>query len=80
MLSLTGAGRTGLGDHDFGLRLDYRHRVAVPGGIYDGLVATGIVDFLFETAYAGIAWLCWGAEPDARDLGHPPAADVVNAA
>ena len=28
-------------------------------GVYDGLAATGIVDFSFETAYAGIAWLCW---------------------
>jgi uncharacterized membrane protein len=27
--------------------------------IYDGLAATGIVDFSFETAYAAIAWLCW---------------------
>ena len=27
--------------------------------LYDGLAAAGIVDFLFETAYAGIAWLCW---------------------
>jgi uncharacterized membrane protein len=32
-------------------------RVWVP--IYDGLAAAGIVDFSFETAYAGIAWLCW---------------------
>ena len=28
-------------------------------GVYDGLAAAGIVDFSFETAYAGIAWLCW---------------------
>ena len=27
--------------------------------LYDGLAAAGIVDFSFETAYAGIAWLCW---------------------
>jgi uncharacterized membrane protein len=32
-------------------------RVWVP--IYDVLAAAGIVDFSFETAYAGIAWLCW---------------------
>jgi uncharacterized membrane protein len=32
-------------------------RVWVP--IYDGFAAAGIVDFSFETAYAGIAWLCW---------------------
>jgi uncharacterized membrane protein len=28
-------------------------------GVYDGLASVGIVDFSFETAYAGIAWLCW---------------------
>ena len=27
--------------------------------LYDGLFAVGLVDFSFETAYAGIAWLCW---------------------
>jgi hypothetical protein len=27
--------------------------------IYDGLHSAGVVDFSFETAYAGIAWLCW---------------------
>jgi uncharacterized membrane protein len=27
--------------------------------LYDGLAAAGIVDFSFETAYPGIAWLCW---------------------
>ena len=27
--------------------------------IYGALAAAGIVDFSFETAYAGIAWLCW---------------------
>jgi uncharacterized membrane protein len=27
--------------------------------LYSGLAAAGIVDFSFETAYAGIAWLCW---------------------
>ena len=27
--------------------------------LYDGLAALGIVNFSFETAYAGIAWLCW---------------------
>ena len=27
--------------------------------LYDGLAAAGLVDFSFETAYAGIAWLCW---------------------
>ena len=27
--------------------------------IYDGLRSAGLVDFSFETAYAGIAWLCW---------------------
>jgi uncharacterized membrane protein len=27
--------------------------------LYDGMAAAGIVDFSFETAYAGIAWLCW---------------------
>ncbi|HET8915262.1 MAG TPA: DUF2306 domain-containing protein [Propionibacteriaceae bacterium] len=27
--------------------------------LYAGLAAAGIVDFSFETAYAGIAWLCW---------------------
>ena len=32
-------------------------RVWVP--IYDVLAAAGILDFSFETAYAGIAWLCW---------------------
>jgi uncharacterized membrane protein len=32
-------------------------RVWVP--IYDVLAAAGIVDFSFETAYAGIAWMCW---------------------
>jgi hypothetical protein len=32
-------------------------RVWVP--IYGALAAAGIVHFSFETAYAGIAWLCW---------------------
>jgi uncharacterized membrane protein len=32
-------------------------RVEVP--LYQGLSALGVVDFSFETAYAGIAWLCW---------------------
>jgi uncharacterized membrane protein len=27
--------------------------------LYSGLAAVGLVDFSFETAYAGIAWLCW---------------------
>lgn len=27
--------------------------------IYDGLRSAGVFDFSFETAYAGIAWLCW---------------------
>ena len=27
--------------------------------IYTGLVSAGAVQFSFETAYAGIAWLCW---------------------
>jgi len=27
--------------------------------LYDGLSALGLVDFSFEIAYAGIAWLCW---------------------
>ncbi len=27
--------------------------------IYYGLHSAGVVDFSFETAYAGIAWLCW---------------------
>ena len=27
--------------------------------IYDALRSAGLVDFSFETAYAGIAWLCW---------------------
>jgi uncharacterized membrane protein len=27
--------------------------------LHSGLAAAGIVDFSFETAYAGIAWLCW---------------------
>lgn len=27
--------------------------------LYDGLAGAGLVDFSFETAYAGIAWLCW---------------------
>jgi uncharacterized membrane protein len=27
--------------------------------LYSGAAAVGIVDFSFETAYAGIAWLCW---------------------
>ena len=32
-------------------------RVWVP--LYLGLSGAGLVDFSFETAYAGIAWLCW---------------------
>ena len=27
--------------------------------LYNGLAAAGLLDFSFETAYAGIAWLCW---------------------
>jgi uncharacterized membrane protein len=27
--------------------------------IYSALAGTGLVHFSFETAYAGIAWLCW---------------------
>jgi uncharacterized membrane protein len=27
--------------------------------LYDRLSGAGLVDFSFETAYAGIAWLCW---------------------
>ena len=27
--------------------------------LYSVVAAAGIVDFSFETAYAGIAWLCW---------------------
>jgi len=27
--------------------------------LYDGLAALGVVGFSFETAYAGVAWLCW---------------------
>jgi uncharacterized membrane protein len=27
--------------------------------IYTGLASAGVVSFSFETAYAGIAWLCW---------------------
>ena len=32
-------------------------RVWLP--LYDGLAALGVIGFSFETAYAGIAWLCW---------------------
>jgi uncharacterized membrane protein len=32
-------------------------RVWVP--LYLGLAGAGLVDFSYETAYAGIAWLCW---------------------
>jgi hypothetical protein len=27
--------------------------------LYTGLAGAGLVGFSFETAYAGIAWLCW---------------------
>jgi uncharacterized membrane protein len=27
--------------------------------IYSGLASAGVLQFSFETAYAGIAWLCW---------------------
>jgi uncharacterized membrane protein len=53
-------------------------RVWVP--IYDGLAAAGIFDFSFETAYAGIAWLCWVPNLLLAIWFTRRPADVVNAA
>ena len=48
--------------------------------IYGGLAAVGIVDFSFETAYAGIAWLCWVPNLLLAIWFTRRPADVVNAA
>lgn len=48
--------------------------------IYGGLAAVGIVDFTFETAYAGIAWLCWVPNLLLAIWFTRRPADVVNAA
>jgi uncharacterized membrane protein len=48
--------------------------------IYVALAAVGIVDFSFETAYAGIAWLCWVPNLMLAIWFTRRPADVVNAA
>jgi uncharacterized membrane protein len=48
--------------------------------VYDPLAAAGIVDFSFETAYAGIAWLCWVPNLLLAIWFTRRPADVVNAA
>ena len=48
--------------------------------LYSVVAAAGIVDFSFETAYAGIAWLCWVPNLLLAIWFTRRPADVVNAA